>query len=75
MLKKTLLRGGLIVGLLALAGCSATGGSSLTKRLFSECTWDRTSCMYDGPYDAGEEAYAEREAARLNKSQSRKVGR
>lgn len=50
-----------------MAGC---GGKS-TSRLFSECTWNRDACMYEGAYEPGEEAYAEEQAKRLNRSQMR----
>ncbi|WP_170940283.1 MULTISPECIES: hypothetical protein [Bordetella] len=50
------------------AACSSSPGTS--SRLFNECTWNRSACMYEGSYEPDEEAYAEEEARRLNKSQS-----
>jgi len=52
-----------------LAGCGGPGGS----RLFNECTWNRSGCMYEGSYEQGEEQYAEEEARRLNKQQQRRM--
>ncbi|OZI44583.1 hypothetical protein CEK29_07645 [Bordetella genomosp. 5] len=53
-----------------VSGCSGT-----SNRLLSECTWNRSSCMHEGSYEPGEEAYAEEEARRLNKQQTRRIGR
>ncbi|MFC0659377.1 hypothetical protein [Eoetvoesiella caeni] len=41
----------------------------------SDCTWNRSSCLYEGKYEAGEEGYAEQEAKRLNQAQSAKLRR
>ena len=35
----------------------------------NECRWNRSGCLYDGKYEAGEKEYAEEEAARLNRQQ------
>lgn len=48
------------------AGCSF-GGHKPGERT-SECTWSRSSCMYEGSYEPDEAAYAEEEARRLNKA-------
>lgn len=61
-------RSGFALCLVALmTGCSGSG----TSRLFNECTWNRDACMYEGAYEPGEEAYAEKEARRLNRAQLR----
>nr|WP_066418130.1 hypothetical protein [Bordetella ansorpii] len=54
-----------------LAGCSS-GRPDEPKRS-SDCSWWR-SCMYEGQYEPGERDYAEEEAARLNRQQSRRMG-
>ena len=51
-----------------MTGCMS---SRTTSRLFNECTWDRDSCMYEGPYDSDEAEYAEEEARRRNNAQIR----
>lgn len=48
-----------------------TSGCSLTN----ECRWNRSSCMYDGKYEPGEEDYAESEAKRLNKASTDRLRR
>ncbi len=50
-----------------LAGCFSTSPAS--SRRVSECGW-WGNCSYEGSYEAGEEAFAEQEAARLNRNQS-----
>lgn len=52
-----------------VSGCSSGGSSSTLGKLFNECTWSRSDCMYEGQYESGEEDYAEDEAARLNEAQ------
>ncbi|RIJ01188.1 hypothetical protein DXK93_23015 [Achromobacter sp. K91] len=47
------------------SGCSLGG----------ECGWNRSSCMYEGKYEEGEEDYAEDEAKRLNKNSSDRLRR
>jgi len=54
-----------------LAGCGGGGRSSV---LGGECAWYRSSCQYEGSYEEGERDYAEREAARLNRRQSSRLG-
>ena len=59
-----------------LVGC----GSPLSKlestaqNRVDECTGNRSRCMYEGSYDKNEKEYAEREAARLNRAQSLRLG-
>ncbi|UIP23305.1 hypothetical protein LYZ39_12575 [Achromobacter deleyi] len=63
---QTIGRCGVVFFLVALtSGCSLGG----------ECGWNRSSCMYDGKYEAGEEDYAEAEAKRLNKASSDRLRR
>lgn len=59
-----------------MAGCSALDilGSSAQNRV-DECTGNRARCQYEGSYDKDEKAYAEQEAARLNRAQSIRLGR
>lgn len=64
---QTLGRCSVLVFLAALnAGCSAVVG---------ECGMLRSSCMYEGQYEAGEEGYAEDEAKRLNKESTDRLRR
>jgi len=66
---QTLGRCGVVLCLTVLmAGCMS---SRTTSRLFNACTWDRDECLYEGSYEPGEEEYAEDEAARLNRAQTR----
>ncbi len=44
-----------------VAGCSSPGP-------LNKCKWNRSSCMYEGSYEPGEERYAEEEARRLNRA-------
>lgn len=59
-----------------VSGCSMLGfgdeGSKDASRS-NECKWNRSSCMYEGRYEPGEEAYAEEEAKRLNRAAAAKV--
>ncbi|KAG1453815.1 hypothetical protein G6F57_015641 [Rhizopus arrhizus] len=59
-------RSSILLFLAALnSGCSLGG----------ECGWNRSSCMYEGKYEEGEEDYAEDEAKRLNKNSSDRLRR
>ncbi len=59
-------RCGVVLFLAALSsGCS----------IGNECAWYRSSCMYDGKYEQGEEDYAESEAKRLNKNSTDRLRR
>ncbi len=70
MTKKVLFKfAALFAMAVTVSGCG--GGSS---RLGGECAWYRSSCQYEGSYEPGESEYAEREAARLNRRQSSKLG-
>lgn len=64
---QSLSRYSIVLFLVALSsGCSSIG---------NECRWNRSSCMYDGKYEPGEEDYAEAEAKRLNKNSTDKLRR
>ncbi|WP_144632148.1 hypothetical protein [Bordetella genomosp. 13] len=56
-----------------LAGCSSSRPEEPSRS--SDCSWWRSSCMYEGQYEPDEREYAEEEAARLNRQQSRRMGR
>lgn len=57
-----------------ISGCSMIGlGESPAHT--NECQWNRSSCMYEGRYEPGEEAYAEQEAKRLNRAASLRLRR
>ena len=60
-------------------GCSTGGGTPQAGARATMpdivCLWNRSKCMYEGPYEPGEEAYAEREAARLNRAEAAKLRR
>jgi hypothetical protein len=67
---KTFSRCGIVLFLAILvSGCS--GG----RHLGNKCAWYRGGCSYEGSYELGERGYAEREAARLNERQSRRINR
>jgi len=63
---QTLSRCGVVLFLAALSsGCS----------IGNECAWYRSSCIYEGQYESGEEDYAEDEAKRLNKESTDRLRR
>lgn len=65
---------GLGVLLLILAGCAQSPQSSAhSDRL--QCKLNPSSCMYEGPYEPGEDKYAEQRAKELNKKAARKLRR
>lgn len=67
-------RCGMALFLAALvSGCSSVEPGSSDRP--NACTWNRSSCMYEGKYEPGEEAYAEQEAKRLNKAAAGKLRR
>lgn len=69
MSTQSLCRLGIILFLATLiAGCG--GGRHVGK-----CAWYLGECGYEGSYEPGERGYAEREAARLNERQLRKIDR
>ena len=64
---QTLGRYGIVLFLAALSsGCSS---------IIGECGLARSSCMYEGKYEQGEEDYAEAEAKRLNKQSTDRLRR
>lgn len=64
---QTLGRYGIVLFLAALSsGCSS---------IIGECGFARSSCMYEGKYEQGEEDYAEAEAKRLNKQSTDRLRR
>lgn len=78
-------RGGLVLLLAALAGCSssstpnpwsspASSGPD-SSRVSLECRLSRSSCIYEGKYEAGERDYAEDEAKRLNRAEMERLRR
>ncbi|OWT66223.1 hypothetical protein CEY11_00285 [Candidimonas nitroreducens] len=60
---------------LLASGCSSSGTSSARRDtlLGNQCKWSPRSCDYSGPYDPGERAYAEKEAARLNQAETERL--
>lgn len=73
-------RGGIALFFVVLvSGCSTSGSGDSEHRISGrvvsdECRWNRSSCIYEGSYEADERAYAEEEARRLNRAASRKLG-
>jgi len=66
-------RCGAAVSLAALASaCSVIAPDTAAGR-DDACRWNRSSCMYEGPYEAGERDYAEEEAKRLNREQTERL--
>ncbi|MFD4839885.1 hypothetical protein ACFWP0_20445 [Achromobacter sp. NPDC058515] len=71
---QTLSRCGVALFLVALgSGCSWVGLGDSGRS--GECKWYRSSCLYEGAYESGEEDYAEEEAKRLNKASSDRLRR
>lgn len=74
---QTLCRCGAALFLVLLAsGCgtsSSHGSSHRDTLLGNQCKWNPRSCDYSGPYDPGERAYAEKEAARLNRAEAERL--
>ncbi len=77
-------RCGLMLAVVAAAGCSSTrgGGPAALERVLSpsqassnECRGNRSKCLYDGKYEAGERDYAEQEARRLNLAEAERLRR
>ena len=56
-----------------IAGCSVVDLGSSARG--GECGRNRSNCMYEGPYEQGERAYAEQEARRLNQASYEKLRR
>jgi len=76
---QTLNRCGVALFFVALfSGCAVTSpkaGSVKASDRGGDCTWNRSSCMYEGSYEPGERDYAEQEAKRLNQAASVKLRR
>ncbi|SHI22931.1 hypothetical protein [Pollutimonas bauzanensis] len=71
---RVLSRCGLSLFLAALvSGCSLIGLGDSGRS--NECKWNRSSCMYEGRYEPGEEGYAEQEAKDLNRAASERLRR
>ena len=67
---------------LSVSGCSIFnfGSDSAklpppTKSASNPCAFNKSSCMYNGNYEAGERQYAENEARRLNQAQLERLKR
>lgn len=66
---------------LAMAGCSSSGPtdrsavSNASPVRTDDCRWNRSSCIYEGSYEAGERDYAEEEARRLNQATIQRLRR
>ncbi len=67
-----------------VAGCSSLRGEGSTAALertrspsqaSNECRWNRSKCLYDGKYEAGERDYAEQQARRLNLAEVERLRR
>ncbi|NYT57488.1 hypothetical protein H0A65_00965 [Alcaligenaceae bacterium] len=76
---RTISRCSLVLGLATLvSACSMLGfgdSSDGTAQTSNACKWNRSSCMYEGRYEAGERDYAEEEARRLNQASAAKLRR
>jgi len=73
MFIKTLNRCGLALFLAAIvSGCSLLGsgssGHDYAHERVDHCKSNRSKCLYEGAYEAGERAYAEQQAKRLNQA-------
>jgi len=56
-----------------VSGCSVIGGGGggapgHADDRVDACKWNRSKCLYEGRYEAGERSYAEAEAKRLNQA-------
>ncbi|MGE4336247.1 MAG: hypothetical protein AB7E55_09765 [Pigmentiphaga sp.] len=60
-----------------ISGCSILGSSDAPQvgERSEQCRHSPSSCMYNGKYEPGERAYAEREAARLNRESLERLRR
>jgi len=76
---RTLSRCGLALALAAVVSACSTGtgasGSAAASKPDAVCKWNRSKCMYEGPYEPGEKDYAEEEAARLNRAEAARLRR
>lgn len=67
--------GAILVLAATITACSSPTPSVTQSSRSNECYGNRSGCMYEGRYDVDEKEYAEREAARLNRQQSLRMGR
>lgn len=68
------IRFGSVLLLAALAsGCTAFASSPTVQPALRSACRTAVSCDYNGPYDPGERAYAEQEAARLNNAEDARL--
>ena len=60
-----------------VSGCFGGGGPAPARQTDrgGDCQWDRSRCLYEGPYEPGERAYAEQEAKDLNRAALEKLRR
>lgn len=60
-----------------ISGCSVFSSSDAPQvgERSEQCRRNPGSCMYNGKYEPGERAYAEREAARLNRESLERLRR
>lgn len=65
-----------------ISGCSSTSpgataaqGDARVVTTSLECRWNRSACIYEGRYEAGERDYAEQEAKRLNQAAIQRLQR
>jgi hypothetical protein len=56
-----------------VAGCSWGSSKSTSSRTSVQCAVSKSSCMYEGQYEPGEEQYAEKEAAKLNQQETQRL--
>lgn len=74
-------RGVALLFVVSVSGCSMFGPDDAERSAVSgrvvtdECKWNRSSCIYEGSYEADERDYAEEEARRLNREASRRLSR
>jgi len=76
---QSLIRCGVALCLVTLvSGCSMlnfwdSDAESESVDRNNACSWNRSSCMYEGQYEPGEREYAEEQAKRLNRSAAASV--
>lgn len=58
---------------LFLSGCLASSSQHHKSQQSAECRWNPDSCMYEGRYEANEEAYAEERARELNRASAQRM--
>jgi hypothetical protein len=68
------IRLGPVLLLAALAsGCTSFAPAPAVQPALQSACRTAASCDYNGPYDPGERAYAEQEAARLNNAEAARL--